>query len=59
MSIMSRLTEKLKNMLAAMAYAEAGDFDAVKQILQEASVKLKSEECVSKGCPHQPAAPAI
>lgn len=31
---MKTFLRNLKNMLTAMAYAEVGDFDAVKQILQ-------------------------
>lgn len=56
---MNRLIKKLKNMFTAMAYAEAGDFDAVKQILRVESDKLKSEERATKECPHQPVAPAM
>ena len=53
---MNRLIDKLKNMLTAMAYAEAGDFDAVKQILrlESESDKLKSEKCTTKECSRQP-----
>ncbi|HUX63792.1 hypothetical protein [Sulfuricella sp.] len=33
--IMHSIINQLKNLFAAIAYAEAGDLDAVKQILQE------------------------
>jgi len=56
---MNHLIDKLKNMFTAMAYAEAGDFDAVKQVLREESDKLESEECAAKRCSHQPAVPAM
>lgn len=58
---MSNFLTKLRNMLNAIAYAEAGDLDAVKQILQAEyrhSVVAEDEayEEVSGG---QPAVPAM
>jgi hypothetical protein len=46
-------------MFTAMAYAEIGDFDAVKQILREESNKLEAKECAGKEYSHQPALPAM
>lgn len=68
---MNHLIEKFINMLTAMAYAEAGDFDSVKQILrvesnkQEALETLASKKAVectersAQACPHQPVVPAM
>jgi hypothetical protein len=56
---MNRLIDKLRNMFTAMAYAEAGDFDAVKQILRLESDKQESGENAARECPHQPVVPAI
>jgi hypothetical protein len=55
--IMIHLIDKLKNLFTAMAYAEAGDFDAVKQILREQSDKLEPGE--GKEYSHHPAVPAM
>ena len=57
---MSNFFTKLRNMLNAIAYAEAGDLDAVKQILQaeyKHSVVTEDEayEEVSGGQPAYPA----
>jgi len=42
---MNNLIKKLRNMLTAMAYAEAGDLDAVKEILQaERNNRLNREQ---------------
>ena len=57
--IMSDLIDKLKNMFTAMAYAEVGDFDTVKQLLRVEPDKRKAEECEAKRCPPQPVVPAI
>lgn len=56
---MNRLIDKLKNMFTAMAYAEAGDFDAVKQILRKEADQRESEGCATEGYSHQPAVPAM
>lgn len=56
---MSRLIDKLRNMFTAMAYAEAGDLDAVKQLLRVESDKQESGENAAKECSHQPVVPAI
>ncbi len=56
---MNRLIDKLNNILTAMAYAEAGDFDAVKRVLQEESKKLKLEERTVNVSSRQPAIPAM
>lgn len=55
---MNRLMDKLKRMLTAIAYAEAGDLDSVKQMLREESDKQKSEQDAGKHSPEQPALPA-
>ena len=55
---MNRLIGKLVRMFTAMAYAEAGDLDAVKQILREESDKTKSEPNAGERSSHQPAIPA-
>ena len=59
---MNHFIGKLKNLFTAIAYAEAGDFDAVKQILREGSdksVSEASEEFAAKGCSSQPVIPAM
>ena len=56
---MKRLINKLKSMFSAMAYAEAGDFDAVKQLLREESIKQKSEHDAGKRSSQQPVLPAM
>lgn len=56
---MNRLMGKLKKIFTAMAYAEAGDLDAVKQVLQEEPGKLKSEQGEGKDNPQQPVLPAM
>ncbi|MGE5028117.1 MAG: hypothetical protein ACM3JK_06555 [Betaproteobacteria bacterium] len=56
---MNRLIDKLARMFTAMAYAEAGDLDAVKQMLREESDKTKTEQNVGERSSHQPAIPAI
>lgn len=56
---MSRLISKLVRMFTAMAYAEAGDLDTVKQMLREESIKAKSESKTGERSSHQPAIPAM
>ena len=56
---MKRLINKLKSMFSAMAFAEAGDFDAVKQLLREESTKQKSEQDSGKRSSQQPVLPAM
>jgi hypothetical protein len=56
---MNRLIDKLKNMFTAMAYADAGDLDAVKQILRVESDKQESGKDATRECAHQPVVPAI
>lgn len=58
--VMSNLINKLKNMFTAIAYAEAGDLDAVKQILQaEYKNKPEREQNAGSSSTRQPAIPAI
>lgn len=55
---MHSIINQLKNLFAAMAYAEAGDLDTVKQILQS----NPSKPAVEKGAEaiaRQPAIPAF
>ncbi|MFA7239734.1 MAG: hypothetical protein WC091_06455 [Sulfuricellaceae bacterium] len=56
---MNRLIDKLRNMFTAMAYAEAGDLDAVKQILRVESDKQEPTVGATRECAHQPVVPAI
>lgn len=56
---MNDLINKLKKMFTAMAYAEAGDLDAVKQILREESDNLKPEQGAGTASTQQPVIPAI
>lgn len=47
---MKKFFTQLNNMLTAIAYAEAGDLDAVKQILQaQGNYERESEDKKSKG----------
>lgn len=56
---MNRLIDRLKRLFTAMAYAEAGDLDAVKQMLREEASNLKSEPDAGKRSSRQPAIPAV
>lgn len=49
-AIVKKFFTQLNNMLTAIAYAEAGDLDAVKQILQaQGNYERESEDKKSKG----------
>jgi hypothetical protein len=56
---MIHFLEKLKSMLTAISYAEAGDFDLVKQVLRERSDEHELEDCETKGRSNQPVIPAM
>lgn len=55
---MHNTINQLKNLFAAMAYAEAGDLDTVKQILQENPSKPAKEKGTETTAQH-PAIPAF
>lgn len=55
---MHNIINQLKNLFAAMAYAEAGDLDAVKQILQN-NPSIQTEEKSAETTARHPAAPAF
>ena len=55
---MHNIINQLKNLFAAMAYAEAGDLDAVKQILQN-NPSIPTEEKSVETTARHPAAPAF
>ncbi|GAO37668.1 hypothetical protein SCT_3104 [Sulfuricella sp. T08] len=56
--IMHNIINQLKNLFAAMAYAEAGDLDAVKQILQ-GNPSIPAKEKSSETTARHPAVPAF
>jgi len=49
---MHNIINQLKNLFAAMAYAEAGDLDAVKQILQGNPNIPAKEKSAETTAPH-------
>ena len=55
---MHNIINQLKNLFAAMAYAEAGDLDAVKQILQGNPSTPAKEKSAETSARH-PAVPAF
>jgi hypothetical protein len=56
--IMHNIINQLKNLFAAIAYAEAGDLDAVKQILQK-NPSIASKEKSTETTTRNPAIPAF
>lgn len=58
---MSNFFTRLRNMLNAIAYAEAGDLDAVKQILQAQynHARVSEDKAYEEISGGQPALPAI
>lgn len=55
---MNTWTSQIKNMFTAMAFAEAGDLDAVKQILREEDQPNKPELDRERASTQPPAVPA-